>query len=53
MASASILIAAASNNLAKGIYAYAMADRKTGMQNLCLLVGLAALGVAPLFWLPA
>jgi len=53
MASASILIAAASNNLVKGIYAYAMADRKTGIQSLCLLVGLAALGVAPLLWLPA
>jgi uncharacterized membrane protein (DUF4010 family) len=53
MASASILIAAASNNLVKGIYAYAMADRKTGTQSLCLLVGLAALGVAPLLWLPA
>ena len=53
MASASILIAAASNNLVKGIYAYAIADRKTGIQSLCLLVGLAALGVAPLLWLPA
>lgn len=53
MASASILIAAASNNLVKGIYAYALADRKTGIQSLCLLVGLAALGVAPLLWLPA
>jgi uncharacterized membrane protein (DUF4010 family) len=53
MASASILIAAASNNLVKGIYAYAMADRKTGIQSLCLLTGLAALGLAPLLWLPA
>ena len=53
LASASILIAAASNNLVKGIYAYAMADRKTGIQSLCLLIGLAALGLAPLLWLPA
>jgi uncharacterized membrane protein (DUF4010 family) len=53
VASASILIAAASNNVVKGIYAYAMADRKTGIQGLCLLVGLAALGLAPLLWLPA
>jgi uncharacterized membrane protein (DUF4010 family) len=51
MASASILIAAASNNLVKGIYAYAMADRKTGTHSLCLLIGLAALGFAPLLWL--
>jgi uncharacterized membrane protein (DUF4010 family) len=51
--SASIVIAAASNNLVKGIYAYAMADRKTGAQSLCLLIGLAALGLAPLIWLSA
>jgi len=51
LASASILIAAASNNLVKGIYAYAMADRKTGTPSLCLLMGLAALGLAPLLWL--
>jgi len=51
--SASIVIAAASNNLVKGIYAYAMADRKTGIRSLCLLLGLAALGLAPLLWLPA
>ena len=53
VASASILIAAASNNVVKGIYAYAFADRKTGIQSLCLLVGLAALGLTPLLWLPA
>ncbi len=46
-----VLIAAASNNFVKGIYAYAFADRKTGMQSLCLLAGLAALGLAPLFWI--
>lgn len=53
LASASILIAAASNNFVKGIYAYALADRKTGTSSLCLLTGLAALGLAPLLWLPA
>jgi uncharacterized membrane protein (DUF4010 family) len=53
LASASILIAAASNNVVKGIYAYAMADRKTGTQSLWLLMGLAALGLAPLLWLSA
>jgi uncharacterized membrane protein (DUF4010 family) len=51
--SASILIAAASNNAVKGIYAYVMADRKTGIPSLCLLIGLAALGLAPLLWLSA
>jgi hypothetical protein len=51
--SASIVIAAASNNVVKGIYAYAMADRKTGIQSLCLLAGMAALGLTPLLWLPA
>jgi len=53
VASASILIAAASNNLVKGIYAYALADRKTGTQSLRLLAGLAVLGLAPLLWLSA
>jgi uncharacterized membrane protein (DUF4010 family) len=53
LASACILIAAASNNVVKGIYAYVMADRKTGAPSLCLLLGLAALGLAPLLWLTA
>ena len=30
VAAAAVLIAAASNNLVKGIYAYSLADRKTG-----------------------
>jgi uncharacterized membrane protein (DUF4010 family) len=51
VASASILLAAASNNIAKGIYAYAWSDRKTGSQSLWLLVGLGALSLAPLLWL--
>ena len=46
-----ILIAAASNNFVKGIYAYAFADRKTGIQSVCLLVALGALGLVPLFWI--
>lgn len=50
-AAAAILIAAASNNLVKGIYAYSLADRKTGVQGLVLLTILAALGLVPLFWL--
>jgi uncharacterized membrane protein (DUF4010 family) len=51
VASSAILIAAASNNLVKGGYAYFMGDRKTGVQSLCLLGGLAAAGLVPLFWL--
>ena len=51
VASAAILIAAASNNLVKGIYAYWFSDRKTGVQSLCLLGGLTLAGLAPLLWL--
>jgi len=46
-----VLIAASSNNFVKGIYAYAFADRKTGIQSICLLAALAALGLVPLFWI--
>jgi uncharacterized membrane protein (DUF4010 family) len=49
---AAILIAAASNNLVKGIYAYSLCDPDTGRQGLLLLIALAALGLAPLAWLP-
>jgi len=48
---AAILVAAASNNLVKGIYAYSLCDRHTGRQALVLLSVLAALGLAPLLWL--
>ena len=51
VASAAILIAAASNNLVKGIYSYIWSDRQTGVQSLCLLAGLAVAGLAPLLWL--
>jgi len=50
-AAAAVCIAASSNNLVKGIYAYSLADRKTGVQALVMLVTLAALGLVPLFWL--
>ncbi len=50
-AAAAILIAAASNNLVKGIYAYSLADRETGVKSLMLLTILAALGLVPLLWL--
>lgn len=51
VASAAILIAAASNNIVKGIYAFLLCDRKTGKQSIILLALLAAAGLAPLWWL--
>lgn len=51
VAAAAILIAAASNNLMKGLYAYSMSDRRTGVQSLGLLGGLAIAGLLPLAWL--
>ncbi|HEV2324049.1 MAG TPA: DUF4010 domain-containing protein [Terracidiphilus sp.] len=51
VAAGAILIAASSNNLVKGVYAYSLADRRTGRQSLIFLAGLAAAGLAPLIWL--
>ena len=51
IAAAAIAIAAASNNVVKGIYAFSLADRKTGVQSLAMLLALAAMGLIPLFWL--
>ena len=51
VAAAAILIAAASNNLVKGIYAFCLSDRSTGIRSLCLLAALALAGLAPLLWL--
>ncbi|MGO8720571.1 MAG: MgtC/SapB family protein [Acidobacteriaceae bacterium] len=51
VAAAAVLIAAASNNVVKGIYAYSFGDRKTGVRSLALLTALAALGLVPLFWI--
>jgi uncharacterized membrane protein (DUF4010 family) len=51
VAASAILIAAASNNLVKGIYAYSMSDRKTGTFSVSLLASLAAAGLLPLLWL--
>ncbi len=47
-AASAILIAAASNNVAKGVYAYVLAPRSTGTKALLLLLGLAAAGLVPL-----
>ncbi len=51
VAAGAVVIAAASNNLVKGIYAYALADRKTRVQGLSLLTALALAGLTPLLWL--
>ena len=51
VAAVAVLIAAASNNLVKGIYSYSLADRKTGKQSLPLLIALSAAGLVPLLWL--
>jgi uncharacterized membrane protein (DUF4010 family) len=51
VAATAVLIATASNNLIKGIYSYSLADRKTGIQSLSLLIALAVVGLVPLLWL--
>ncbi|MGA2634678.1 MAG: MgtC/SapB family protein [Terracidiphilus sp.] len=51
VAAGAILIAASSNNVVKGIYAYSLADRKTGVQSLLFLAGLAIAGLVPIIWL--
>jgi uncharacterized membrane protein (DUF4010 family) len=51
VAATAVLIAASSNNLIKGIYAYSLADRTTGKQSLVLLIALGAAGLLPLLWL--
>jgi uncharacterized membrane protein (DUF4010 family) len=50
LAASAIVIAAASNNVAKAAYAYALSPRRTGVKSLALLLGLAAAGVVPLLW---
>jgi uncharacterized membrane protein (DUF4010 family) len=49
LAGGAIVIAAASNNLIKGVYAYGVGDRRTGTQGLALLTMLGLLGLLPLF----
>jgi len=51
IAAGAIAIAAASNNLVKGIYAFLLSGRPTGIQSFSLLCVLALLGLAPLLWL--
>ena len=51
VASSAIVIAAASNSVAKGFYALGFAGRKTGAQTLWLLLGFSVVGCLPLIWL--
>jgi uncharacterized membrane protein (DUF4010 family) len=50
LAVAGIVVAAASNNFAKAFIALGLADSKTGMQSMILMLALTALGLAPLIW---
>jgi uncharacterized membrane protein (DUF4010 family) len=50
VASSAIVIAAASNNVAKAVYAFAFADRATGRKSLTRLLALAVLGLLPIAW---
>ncbi len=50
IAAGGILVAAASNNVAKAFYAFSLADRRTGIQALVGLLVLAAAGFLPLFF---
>ncbi len=51
LAAGSVMVAAASNNIVKGGYAYAFGDRKTGVESASLLLIYTVLGLLPLFWL--
>jgi uncharacterized membrane protein (DUF4010 family) len=50
VATSGILVAASSNNVVKGIYAFALSSRQTGIQSLCFLLGFAVFGLIPLLW---
>ncbi|MBT8768471.1 MgtC/SapB family protein [Metapseudomonas boanensis] len=51
VAGTAIIVAAASNNMVKGIYAFVLSSRKAGMESMCFLFGLAACGLLLLFFL--
>ena len=50
-AAAAIVVATASNNLVKGVYAMIFADRRTGLRGFAGLAALAAVGLLPLLLL--
>jgi hypothetical protein len=45
-------VAAAANNVAKGVYAFTIADRPTGLRALVLLIVFAVCGLLPLVIAP-
>jgi uncharacterized membrane protein (DUF4010 family) len=51
IASIAIIIASASNNLAKGIYSIIIADKKTGFQALGLLMVVSFVSMSIFWWL--
>jgi len=51
IATMSILIATACNNLVKGCYAFSIAGGKAGRWSLMLLAGLGVAGLLPVIWL--
>ena len=51
LAAGGVIVAAASNNLAKAFIALGFADPKTGRQSLILLLALTALGLLPMLWI--
>ncbi len=51
LAACAIVVAAASNNLVKGIYGLSFSHPTTGRQTFALLSALALMGLAPLLWL--
>ena len=50
LAAHAIAIAASSNNLIKGVYAFGFGDRRTGSETFLLLAGLALVGLVALFF---
>jgi uncharacterized membrane protein (DUF4010 family) len=50
LAGHAIVIAASSNNLMKGVYAFCFGDRRTGSEALVLLAALALVGLAALLF---
>jgi uncharacterized membrane protein (DUF4010 family) len=50
LAAAGVVVAGASNNLAKGLLASFLGGPGTGRQSFILLLGLTALGLLPLLW---
>ena len=50
IAANAILIAAASNNFMKGIYAYFLSSEKSRIQSSVFMLLLAILGLIPIFW---